>query len=278
LLRRDMAEVRMFLDRIERFWAALPATERQNPGVEQALARIASDRDARTRYLDFARDADQVAVRARMLDLGHSLGWLTSEERMDELVRVVGDQLARDSVTAADVDQVCALNDDHELDDVLLRLPPQGARADRTPQAAILACLGNDQAHATVLQALTSPREDDRELAQVYLRHRPIGDAGELRTVTTNVARMSGADAKVKALQSLATLRLADRESLGVLARLYPVAESPRVQTAIAGVLIRADYDAIDRPELVQTLRNHRLKGGTGPDTIDALIRRLEAQ
>jgi len=278
LLRREMAEVRMFLDRIERFWAALPATERQNPGVEQALARIASDRDARARYLDFARDADQVAVRARMLDLGHSLGWLTSEERMDELVRVVGDQLARDSVTAADVDQVCALNDDHELDDVLLRLPPQGARADRTPQAAILACLGNDQAHATVLQALTSPREDDRELAQVYLRHRPIGDARELRTVTTNVARMNGDDAKVKALQSLATLRLADRESLGVLARLYPVAESPRVQSAIAAVLIRADYDAIDRRELVQTLRNHRLKGGSGPDTIDALIRRLEAQ
>jgi len=277
LFKRDMAEVRMFLDRIERFWAALPATERQMPGVEQALTRIASDRDARSRFLEFARDADQVSVRGRMLDLGHALGWLTSEQRMDEMVRVVSDQLARDS-TAADVDQVCALNDDHELDEALFRLPPQDVRADRVSQAAILACLGNDQAHATVLQALTSPRDEDREVAQVYLRHRPIGDAGELRTVTTNVARMSGADAKVKALQSLATLRLADRESLGVLARLYPVAESPRVQTAIAGVLIRADYDAIDRPELVQTLRNHRLKGGTGPDTIDALIRRLEAQ
>ena len=277
LLGREMAEVRMFLDRIERFWAALPSTERQIPAVQQALARIASDRDARSRYLEFARDADQVSVRARMLDLGHALGWLTSEQRMDEIVRVVGDQLARDS-TAADVDQVCALNDDHELDDVLFRLPPQGGRADRIPQAAILACLGNDQAHATVLQALTSPRDEDREVAQVYLRHRPIGDAGELREVTTNVARMNGADAKVKALQSLATLRLADRESLGVLARLYPVAESPRVQSAIAAVFIRADYDAIDRPELLQTLRNHRLKGGTGPDTIDALIRRLEAQ
>src|SRR4029079_9366397 len=103
-------------------------------------------------------------------------------------------------------------------------------------------------------------------------------DAGELRTVTTNVARMSGADAKVKALQSLATLRLADRDRLGVLPGLYPVAESPRVQTAIAGVLIRADYDAIDRPELVQTLRNHRLKDGTVRDTVCALSRRREAQ
>jgi hypothetical protein len=273
-----VAEVRLFLDRIERFWAALPAAERQAPAVDQALVRIASDRDARARYLEFARDADQVAVRARMLELGHVLGWLTSEERIDEIVRVISDQLARDSVTAADVDQVCALNDDRLLDEVLFRLPPLGARADRVPQAAMLACLGNDQAHATVLQALTSARDEDREVAQVYLRHRPIGDAGELRAVTTNVARMNGADAKVKALQSLAALRLADRESLGVLARLYPVAESPRVQAAIAAVLIRADYDAIDRPELVQTLRNHRLKGGDGPDSIDALIRRLEVQ
>lgn len=277
LLGRDMAEVRMFLDRIERFWAALPAAERQVPAVAEALVRIASDHGARGRYLEFARDADQVAVRARMVDLGHALGWLTSEERIDEIVRIVSDQLARDSVTAADVDQVCALNDDHELDQALFQLPPQGARAERVPQAAILACLGSDQAHAKVLQALTSPRDEDREVAQVYLRHRPIGDAGELRAVTTNVARMNGADAKVKALQSLAALRLADRESLGVLAELYPVAESPGVQKAIAAVLIRADYDAIDRPELVRTLRNHRLKSGAGPDTIDALIRRLEA-
>ena len=56
------------------------------------------------------------------------------------------------------------------------------------------------------------------------------------------------------------------------------MAESPGVQTAIAAVLIRADYQAMDRPELVQTLRDHRLKGGLGPDMIDVLIRRLEAQ
>ena len=50
----------------------------------------------------------------------------------------------------------------------------------------------------------------------------------------------------------------------------------PGVQTAIAAVLIRADYRSIASPELVQTLREHRLKSGAGQDLIDVLIRRLQ--
>ncbi len=76
---------------------------------------------------------------------------------------------------------------------------------------------------------------------------------------------MNGSDAKVRALETLARLRLSDRESLESLARLYPVAESPGVQTAIAAVLIRADYQTIASPELVQTLREHRLKSRRRP-------------
>src|SRR3989441_85115 len=75
LLGREMAEVRMFLDHIEKYAAALSETERQAPAVAQALDAIARDEAARTRSLDFARDADQPAVRARMLDLAGSLGW-----------------------------------------------------------------------------------------------------------------------------------------------------------------------------------------------------------
>ncbi len=164
LFQRDMAEARMFLDRIERYAATLPKVEREAPAVAEALQRIANDRDARARYLEFARDADQVAVRARMLDLARDLGWLTDGERNDESVRMLSDTLARDSLTASDVDQVCALNDGHDLDATLLQLPPQGERAERVPQAAILACLGNEQAHARVLQALTSPRDVDTEI------------------------------------------------------------------------------------------------------------------
>ena len=84
---------------------------------------------------------------------------------------------------------------------------------------------------------------------------------------------MNGSDAKVRALETLARLRLSDRESLETLARSYPVAESPGVQTAIAAAPIRADYRQIAKPELVQTLREHRLKSaGAGQDLIDVLI------
>lgn len=274
LLGRETAEVRMFLDRIERYAATLPAAADQAPPVAQALARITADESARQRYLEFARDADQVAVRARMLDLAQNFGWLTPAQKWDEMVRMIGDQLARSVASAADVDQVCALNATREYNEVLLALPP--VTGDRLPQAAMLACLGSVEAHARVLQALTSTREDDVAIAQVYLQHRPVGDAGEVRAMTTRVARMSGSEAKVRALQSLARLRLSDRASLDELARLYPVAESPGVQMAIADVLIRADYTAMARPELAQTLRVHRLKSGQGPDVIDVLIRRLE--
>jgi len=278
LLGRDTAEVRMFLDRIERFSTSLGDGERQAPAVMDALDRIARDDSARTRYLEFARDADQVAVRARMLELAGDLGWLTPDELRDEIVAMIGDQLARNNVSSADVDQVCALNKDHALDRELGRLSLAAVQVDKVPQAAILACLGSAQAHARVLRALTSPNDDEAQIAQVYLRHRPIDDPQELRAITTNVARMNGTEAKVRALETLSRLRLSDRESLEALTRLYPVAESAGVQTAIAAVLIRADYRSIARPELVQTLREHRLKSGTGQDLIDVLIRRLQAQ
>jgi hypothetical protein len=265
----------MFLERIERYAATLPAPAGQEPALADALNRIATDDASRERYLDFARDADQVVVRARMLDLAQTLGWLTPEDKQAEMIRMIGDQLTRDAVSAADVDQVCALNADHAFDEALLSLPP--VRGELLPQVAMLACLGNVQAHARVLQALTSTNDADSAIAQVYLQHRPLGDTGELRAITSRVARMTGSDAKVRALQSLARLRLSDRASLDELARLYPVAESPGVQIAIAGVFIRADYTVMAKSGLVQTLRDHRLKSGQGPDAIDVLIRRLEA-
>ena len=277
LLGRDMAEVRMFLDRIEKYTTSLGEPDRQAPAVADALDRIVRDDSARTRYLEFARDADQVAVRARMLELARELGWLTPEEQRDEIVAMIGEQLARNNVSSTDVDQVCALNKDHALDQELDRLPLTRVQVDKVPQAAILACLGSAQAHTRVLRALTSPNDDEARIAQVYLRHRPIEDPQELRAVTASVARMSATEAKVRALETLSRLRLSDRESLEALTQLYPVAESAGVQTAIAAVLIRADYRMIARPELVQTLREHRLKSGAGQDLIDVLIRRLQA-
>jgi len=55
------------------------------------------------------------------------------------------------------------------------------------------------------------------------------------------------------------------------------VTKSLEVQRAIAGILIRADYQAIAKPELVEALRSHRRKSADGQDLIDILIRRLQA-
>jgi hypothetical protein len=275
LLGREMAEVRMFLDRIEKYTASLSESERQAPAVARALDAIARDEAARTRYLDFARDADQPAVRARMLAVAGSLGWLSPAEKRTELMRMIGEQLARNAVSAADVDLVCALNKDRELDQERHRLQLSPTQASRVSSAAVLACLGSEEARAQMLLALTSRSDEEVQIAQVYLRHQPIADVNELRVVTSGIARMNGSNAQVRALDTLAGQHLSDPESLEELTRLFPVAESAGVQTAIAGILIRSDFKTIATPELVQTLRQHRLGPPGREDLIDVLIRRL---
>ena len=277
ILRRETAEVRLFLDRIERYAASLSPAERQSPSVSRALHEIARDEAARARYLAFARDADQPAVRARMIELASGLGWLSPAEQRAELMRMIGDQLAANAVSPAEVDLACGLNKDHELDQELHRLQLSPTQASKVSSAAILACLGSAEARAQMLLALTSPNEEEVQMAQVYLRHQPIADVNELRIVTSGIAHMIGSNAQVRALDTLAGQHLSDPESLEELTRLFPLAESAGVQTAIAGVLIRADYKAIATPELVQTLQLHRLRSSNGADLIDVLIRRLQA-
>jgi hypothetical protein len=276
LLNREMAEVRMFLDRIESYASTLGETERQEPAVALALEGIARDQQARARYLDFARDADQPAIRVRMVELAGSLGWLSPEDQRVEFMRMIGDRMAGNAVSAADVDLVCALNKDHTLDRELHRLQLSPTQSDEVRHAAILACLGSAEGHARVLGALTSPDPEEVRIAQVYLRHRPIADPNELRTIAMRIARMNASDAQVRALDALAGHHVSDPESLEALTRLFPLAQSVGVQTAIAGILIRSDYQAIATPELVQTLRQSRLKPPAGEDLIDALIRRLQ--
>ena len=57
----------------------------------QALGEIARDDVARDRYLRFAEDADLPQIRARMIQLAGTLGWLSPAEQRAELVRMVGD-------------------------------------------------------------------------------------------------------------------------------------------------------------------------------------------
>jgi hypothetical protein len=277
LLGREMAEVRPFLDRIEKTVGSLSETDRHKPAVARALEGIARDEAARKRYLAFARDADQPPVRARMVKLAQALGWLSPEAERAELIGLIRDRLAG-PLSPADVELACGLNDHHELDAEASTLDASLAPTATLGQAAILACLGSASARSQVLPALTTARDSDFEMAQVYFRHRPLTDTGELRAATASIARLSDAKLQVRALDTLAGQHLTDPESLEELTRLFPVAQTPSVQVAIAGVLLRSDYESIATPEVVETLRESRLKSHSPVDLVDVLIRRLEAQ
>jgi len=274
LLERDMAEVRMFVDRLERFTASLDERTRQQPDVTAALAAISEDGAARARYLEFLREVERPALRARFIELAGEFDWLSPAGVQGELMRMIGERYAQAPVTAADVDLVCRLNEAHDLGHGLALLPAAGA--EDPGHAAIRACLGSQEDHARVLQALVSPQPADVQVAQVYLRHHPVDDVAELRGLATGIVGMTDTMAQVRALDALAHHRLADRETLETLTRFFPVARTLDVQRAIAGILIRSDFELIATPELVRALRDHRLKSPDGRDLIDVLIRRLD--
>ena len=96
VLQRDVTEVRMFLDHLERYAASIGPVQRLVPDVAAALGAIKDDHGARDRFLEFARDADQAAVQARMMALARSLGWLTPAQEQAEFVRMIVDRMARD--------------------------------------------------------------------------------------------------------------------------------------------------------------------------------------
>ena len=276
LMSRDMAEVRLFLDRIEKYVASVSEAERQVPDVSQALDEIAADEDARGRYLDFARDADQPAVRVRMIKLAGRLGWLSTEGERVELVRLINERLESDTVDPADVDLVCLLNGDGKLDEELNRLHPLSASTITVAQAAILACLGNVAARQQVIRALTSLNPEEAQVASAYLRRRPIADDDELRDLTSRIARTIDPAAQVRALAALEDQRLSDPESLETLARLFSNAQSVDVQTAIAGILIRSDFQSIATLELAQALRDSSLTPAGRSGSIEILLRHLQ--
>jgi hypothetical protein len=171
----------------------------------------------------------------------------------------------------------CSLNDHGVLGEARHRLQPSSQQLDRANNAAAMASLGDAAGRARVLRALTSHDDVEVQLAQVYLSHHPITDVDELRLVASGITRMPRSGAQVRALDTLARHRLSDRQSLAELARLFPTAGSVDVQRAIAAVLIRADYQAIAKPEVARVLSQNRLKSPDGADIIDILIRRLQA-
>jgi hypothetical protein len=275
LLRRDMAEVRPFFERIERLFEDMGEEARKSPEFAQAVAKIGADREAREAYLGYERRQRDTALRARMIALARTVGWLSTDEWRAEVLAMVNDVLAG-PMGFVEVDLVCSLNSNRELDGEGARVKMPGGRAVRTTQAAAMACLGNPEAHAQVVRALASGDDQDVQAAQTYLRHRPLPKE-ELREVALGIARRAGNGNPVRALDILARLHVADREVFDELTRAFASARSVNVQRAIAEVFLRSDPRAIPRSELVSVLRQHRLRSpGGGEDLVDVLLRRLQ--
>jgi hypothetical protein len=275
LLRRDAAEVRMFLDRLEKETALSPE-ERGQPEAAARLAAIAADDGARRRYFALFEDVDDLGTRLKMLHLAAQLHWLTPVEHEAETHRTIADQIERRHANAADVDIVCRLTAERALDDTALRLAVAPGYVDGAAASAMLACMGDTVARQRILHALTSGSDDDARIAQTYLRRRPLSGEDDVRELAAGIARMTAAATQAGALEALARSRIDDHAALEAVAQLYPSATSAEVQNAIAGVLIRADYAALDRAGLAQTLRQYRVKSGGSDNLVDALIRRLE--
>lgn len=276
VLQRDITDVRMFLEHLERYTASLGPAQRSVPEVAAALAVIERDKRARDRFLVFARDADQAPVQARMMTLARQLGWLSPVQEQEEFLHMVTDRMARDRLGKHEVDLVCSTHPRGEPALAPQLLATGAARPDKVAHAAVLACLGSAPAHERTVRALTSSHDEDVEIAQVYLRHRPLADVSEVRAVTSGIGRMTVAGAQVRALEALARQRLADPQSLQEIAGLFPRARSLEVQRAIAGILIRSDYKMLARADLARSLRQSRMKSPNGRDVIDMLIRLLQ--
>ena len=93
-----------------------------------------------------------------MLNLAHNLGWLSPDERRNELVRMLGELLAREAIAGTDVDLACTLNKDHDLDGALeparLTVGPAPTTSGTPPFVPAWAA---PKAHARTLKGLVSP-------------------------------------------------------------------------------------------------------------------------
>jgi len=278
LLGREAAEARLFLDRIEDLVDTFDDAARRSPAVAAEFDAIARDAAARDRFLAFARDADEPAIRARMVALAAEFAWLSPDEERDELATMIAGRLEASNLGEADVDLVCSLNRAGRLDAVLPMLERDGIPPDGVAQAAVLACLGSAAGRGRVIEALSAPRDEDVRIAQVYLHHRPLVDPMEVRAAVAAITGMRESPAQARALETLARQGVDDRGSLDALTRLFATTRSADVQSAIAGILIRSDLDAIGPSALLDTVRLHRVKPAGDATLVDVLVRVLEGR
>lgn len=274
ILQRPMAEVHMFFESIERFFAALQPQDLIDPLFARLFAAIKDDPKSRARYLEFARDVNPPPLRVRMMKLAHHLGWLSPAEFHGEIMRLVRDMFRAPVVGYAEVDLVCALNLDRQPNQDLDRLNIPVSTVNQVAGIAIENCLGGAGDHAPLIAAAVDRQEVTAQIAGAYFRYHPLTEANEIRALTFMITGLTHKDTQVRALNILARHRVVDRESLQELLRFFPHAKSIEVQRALAEVFIRADLSVIDKPEFTRILSRYRLKSNDGEDMIDFLARK----
>jgi hypothetical protein len=267
----------MFLDAIERWSATLGADARAEPASAAAFDAIASDAEARDRFLAFARDADDPSLRVRMVALAGRLGWLAPADERADFARMVVERAGRGTLGSVDVELACRRGADPELAAEIDR-QASAARRDSAALAAVRACAGSADGHAACCErwstgAPTTSRSH-RSTCATARSSSPASCARWRRAI----AKRSAGDAQVRALDALASHRLSDPESVAAIAARFPLAGSLEAQRAIAGILIRADTASLARDDLAKSLKRTRLRSPDGADMIDVLIRRLEAK
>lgn len=274
LLQRHWGELRIYLARIEQLMKDLDQPTRQLPTVDRALKTIAGDTTARANFMERLHAEDQAPIRSRLVHLARDLGWLSENERRNELVLMLHQVQARAVVGLSEVELACSLNQRRELDGLFNRRAMPPSLADDASHTAMRACLGSADAHSRILQRLVSQNEADVQMAQLYLRHRPITEPAELRQLAAAIMSMEPSAAQVLALEALGRHYVTDDQILNMLISHFSETPSWPVRSAIAGILLRADLRSIATAQLMETL--HNSKSATSDSSVlDALLHRL---
>jgi len=270
LLKREMAEVRMYLERIETHLESLPGATTVSPEWRASLGRIAGDGDARERFLQFARDAEPPPARVRMMDMASRLGWLTTANLRQEQVQIVQTMLEAPKLGSGEADIICDLAKQRNIKLGELRIPARSAPGFSVARA----CLGDADARQGIRAMLLSRDEELFLGAQVFFESHPM-TRSELVWYATEIGRGTGGVAAAeRALHVIARQDIRDRAVLNTYMQLLTMDLAKETKHAIAPVFLFADWSQVDRVKLIEAVR----KTGLAEDgALGFLLRRLES-
>ena len=271
LLKREMAEVRMYLERVETYLESLTDEAMTAPEWRSSLRRIVADDGARERFLQFARDADPPPVRLRMMDVAFRLGWLAPAKVRQEYVQLTQTLLEAPRLGMGEADVICKVVSAQNIKLNELRFPARSGPGLNVARA----CLGDANARQTVRALLLSQDEEVFLGAQILFDSHPMTPS-ELGWYATQIGRRTGGvAASERALHVIARQDISDRAVLDAFMRLLTMDLANETKHAIAPVFLFADWSHVDRPKLIEAVR----KTGLAEDgALGFLLRRLESQ